>query len=95
MGGSLADHRSQSLTAALVDQADCLFAMTRDHLDALIDAAPDAHPRAFLLDPEGDDVPDPIGADHTTYRRTAETIERFLAKRLDQIGVPDPSNPGG
>jgi protein-tyrosine phosphatase len=89
MGGSLDGHRSRALTADLVHQADCLFAMTRDHLDALLDAAPDAHPRAFLIDPEGDDVPDPIGSDRPTYRRTAETIERILNQRLDQIGVPD------
>ena len=92
MGGSLDRHRSRRLTNELVHQADCLFAMTRDHLDALLDAAPDAQPRAFLLDPDGDDVPDPIGADHPTYRRTAESIERFLIQRLDQIGIPDLSN---
>jgi protein-tyrosine phosphatase len=92
MGGSLDRHRSRGLTAELVRQADCLFAMTADHLDALLDAAPDAQPRAFLLDPEGNDVPDPIGSDHPTYRRTAATMERMLARRLDQIGVPDLPN---
>jgi protein-tyrosine phosphatase len=92
MGGSLDRHRSRGLTAELVRQADCLFAMTADHLAALLDAAPDAQPRAFLLDPKGDDVPDPIGADHPTYRRTAASMERMLAQRLDQIGITDPSN---
>lgn len=89
MGGSLDRHRSRGVSPELVQQADCLFAMTIDHLDALLNAAPSAQPRAFLIDPDGNDVPDPIGADLPTYRRTAETIERMLAQRLDQIGIPD------
>jgi tRNA threonylcarbamoyl adenosine modification protein (Sua5/YciO/YrdC/YwlC family) len=89
MGGSLDRHRSRGVTPELVQQADCLFAMTMDHLDALLNAVPSAQPRAFLLDPDGNDVPDPIGADLPTYRRTAETIERMLSQRLDQIGIPD------
>jgi protein-tyrosine phosphatase len=93
MGGSLDRHRSRSVTPELVHQADCIFAMTIDHLDALLNAVPGAQPRAFLLDPEGNDVPDPIGADQPTYRRTAEAIEKMLARRLDQIGIPGDSGP--
>jgi protein-tyrosine phosphatase len=93
MGGSLDRHRSRGVTPELVHQADCVFAMTMDHLDALLNAVPAAQPRAFLLDPEGNDVPDPIGADQPTYRRTAEAIEKMLAQRLDQIGIPAAPGP--
>lgn len=87
MGGSLDAHRSRPATLDLVRQADHLFAMTGDHLDALLDAAPEIQSTARLLDPEGKDVPDPIGSDQITYRRTAEAIERMLALRLDEMGL--------
>ncbi|WP_165064709.1 Sua5/YciO/YrdC/YwlC family protein [Paludisphaera rhizosphaerae] len=91
MGGSLDAHRSRPATLELVRQADHLFAMTGDHLDALLDAAPDVEPSARLLDPEGNDVPDPIGSDQITYRRTAEAIERMLIHRLNELGLPPAS----
>ncbi|AMV39976.1 Sua5/YciO/YrdC/YwlC family protein [Planctomyces sp. SH-PL62] len=88
MGGTLDQHRSRPVSLDLLQQADRLFAMTSDHLEALLAAAPDAAAHSSLLDSEGGDVPDPIGADQLTYRRTAETIERLLARRLDELGVP-------
>ncbi|WP_165249737.1 Sua5/YciO/YrdC/YwlC family protein [Paludisphaera soli] len=88
MGGTLEQHRSRPVSVELLRQADRVFAMTLDHLDALLAAAPESAPHAFLLDPDGDDVPDPIGSDQPTYRRTAEAIERMLARRLDELGVP-------
>ncbi len=85
LGGSLENHRSRKLAANLVRQADCVFAMTADHLDALLDAVPDIEHRAFLLDPDGGDVADPVGLDHDTYRRTAKMIESMLERRLDEM----------
>jgi len=88
-GGSLEEHRSRPASVAMTRQADHLFAMTLDHLDVLADAAPELRARAELLDPDGGDVPDPYGADLPAYHQTAEVIERMLARRLDQIGVPN------
>jgi protein-tyrosine phosphatase len=87
LGGSLENHRSRKIASELVRQADCIFAMTIDHLDALLEAVPEVEPRAFLLDPAGGDVADPIGADHETYRRTAYMIEAMLEHRLDEMAV--------
>jgi protein-tyrosine phosphatase len=87
LGGSLETHRSRRVSLDLVRRADCIFAMTADHLDALLDAVPDAQSHTYLLDPEGSDVPDPIGADHHTYRQTAQTMERMLEERLRQMGL--------
>ena len=75
------------MTLDLVRRADCIFAMTADHLDALLDAVPEAQSHTYLLDPEGGDVPDPIGSDHHTYRQTAQTMERMLEERLRQMGL--------
>lgn len=87
IGGSLEAHRSRRVTLELVRRADCIFAMTADHLDALLDAVPDAQSHTYLLDPHGSDIPDPIGSDHQTYRQTALTMERMLEERLKQMGL--------
>ena len=55
-----------------------IFAMTIDHLEALLDLVPEVEPRTYLLDSAGGDVADPFGSDHDTYRRTAEIIEAML-----------------
>ena len=86
LGGSLENHRSRKLAANLVRQADCIFAMTNDHLDALLDVVPEVEHRTFLLDPAGGDVADPVGLDHDTYRRTAQMIGDMLERRLDEMG---------
>lgn len=87
-GSCLDRHQSRPISAEMARRADFLYAMTRDHLDILLGAAPDLRNRAELLDPSGGDVPDPFGADLPVYHQTAQTIERMLAQRLDQIGVP-------
>jgi protein arginine phosphatase len=87
MGGSLESHRSQRLTLDLIRQADCIFAMTADHLDSLLSAVPEARSHAYLLDPSGGDVPDPIGTDQKNYRQTATWIAELLEERLKQMGL--------
>ncbi|QEH34407.1 Low molecular weight protein-tyrosine-phosphatase YwlE [Aquisphaera giovannonii] len=87
LGGSLESHRSRRVTAELVRQADHLFAMTIDHLEALLSVVPEAEPYAMLLDPHGRDVPDPFGADQEVYRQTAGAIEAMLRERLREIGL--------
>ena len=87
MGGSLETHRSRRVTFDLVRRADCIFAMTADHLEALLEAVPEVESQAFLLDPQGGDVPDPFGSDQQTYRDTAAMIEKMLKERLDQLGI--------
>jgi L-threonylcarbamoyladenylate synthase len=87
LGGSLENHRSRRIAASLVRQADCIFAMTIDHLEDLLGTMPELQSRTFLLDPAGGDVADPVGCDHETYRRTAQIMESMLSQRLDELGV--------
>jgi protein-tyrosine phosphatase len=86
-GGSLSHHASRQVTLELVRQADHIITMTSDHLESLLDRVPDAAPRARLLHPNGDDVADPVGADRETYLQTAEAIEEYLERLLDDLGV--------
>ena len=87
LGGSLENHRSRRIAASFVRQADCIFAMTADHLEDLLGSMPEVESRTFLLDPAGGDVADPVGCDLETYRRTAQMIESMLNRRLDELGV--------
>ncbi|WP_165220459.1 arsenate reductase/protein-tyrosine-phosphatase family protein [Aquisphaera insulae] len=87
LGGNLGSHRSRRVTADLVRQADHLFAMTMDHLDALLDVVPEAAPHAMLLDPQGRDVPDPFGSDQEVYRQTAQAIEAMIRERLRELEI--------
>jgi L-threonylcarbamoyladenylate synthase len=86
-GGSLSEHSSRKLTADLVRAADVIIAMTNDHLESLLDQAPECSPRARLLHPHGDDVADPVGCDRETYVRTARAIEEYLDHLLGELGV--------
>jgi len=86
-GGSLHEHASRPITRDLIRHADLIVAMTNDHLEALLDQAPECAPRARLLHPEGGDVADPIGSDRETYLRTAQSIEQYLTRMLDDLGL--------
>jgi protein-tyrosine phosphatase len=66
-GGSLQQHTSRQLTQDLLRAADHVIAMTNDHLEALLDQAPECAPRARLLHPSGEDVDDPVGEVGLTY----------------------------
>jgi L-threonylcarbamoyladenylate synthase len=85
LGGSLETHVSRRISINQARQADCIFAMTGDHLNELLRIVPEVETRAFLLDPTGGDVTDPIGSDLEMYAQTARTIEAMLEQRLDEM----------
>ncbi len=83
LGGTLADHRTQPVTAALLEESDHVFVMTRSHLTTLQTWAPEAGDRIRQLDPSGRDIDDPIGGNKDDYRRVAEKLVAFLGGPLD------------
>ena len=84
-GASLDSHASRPLSPELVRLADRIIAMTRGHLEHLLDLCPEAADRSHLLDPDGHDLDDPIGGDLPTYRATADRIRRHLDALLDEL----------
>jgi protein-tyrosine phosphatase len=88
LGADLGHHLSRPLTAELAAQADYLVAMTRGHLMTLTDQLPRQGVRPRLLDPDGEDVPDPIGADQDTYRVCARRIRDLVDKLLPEVQQP-------
>ena len=90
-GIDISRHRSQPVSASLLQQADFIFTMTRDHRDMLLLLFPEAAPKIRLLrDGEAAkggraDVYDPIGGSVATYEACKEEIKHALAWVLDII----------
>lgn len=88
-GVSISDLRSQPLTAALVDRATHIFAMTGAHLETIHMLFPQGAEKTFLLrefEEPGTtvwrDVPDPIGLGREVYEDCARTIKNALPSVL-------------
>jgi glycine hydroxymethyltransferase len=84
-GTNISDLRSQPLTAALVDRATHIFAMTGAHLETIQTLFPQSAEKTFLLrefeEPGSTvwrDVPDPIGLGRDVYEDCARIIKNAL-----------------
>jgi protein-tyrosine-phosphatase len=91
-GIDISDLRSQMLSAALVDEADYIFGMTRSHVDAITLLYPQAAEKVFLLrefddtlDDYESDISDPIGGSYDIYARCRDQIEQGIASMLKFI----------
>jgi len=88
-GADIGDLRSQPLTAALVDRATHIFAMTGAHLETIQTVFPQGAEKSFLLrefEEPGTtvwrDVPDPIGLGREVYEDCARIISNALPSVL-------------
>jgi len=84
LGLDLTDHRSQPLTATLVDAAELIFCMTDNHRAAMVESYPHAADKVLLLDETGD-IDDPMGAEADTYRQVAARLENAIRHRLEHV----------
>ena len=85
-GIDLSDHFSAALSEEMVQQADYIFAMTQVHRETILRLSPSAEPKVRLL-LDGEDVRDPMGSEVEEYERCAQTIERGLRDRLQEVIV--------
>jgi glycine hydroxymethyltransferase len=88
-GVDISGLRSQPLTAALIDRATHIFAMTGAHLETIQMLFPHGPEKSFLLrefeEPDTTvwrDVPDPIGLGRDVYEVCARTIKNALPSVL-------------
>jgi len=81
IGIEISDYRSQPISDELVESADYIFAMTREHRRLIELFYPSAADRLFLVrEFEGSDtdVPDPIGQGRGVYDTCRDTIREAL-----------------
>src|SRR5213593_2540451 len=100
-GADIGDLRSQPLTAALVDRATHIFAMTGAHLETIQTVFPQGAEKSFLLrefEEPGTtvwrDVPDPIGLGREVYEDCARIIGRALPSVLAFVEQSELVRPG-
>lgn len=82
-------HRSQPLTSALVRQATVVYVMTHTHAKQAQTIAKslgaEHSKKVVILDPQGEDVPDPVGRGIEVYRQTAKKLMQLIELRLTEI----------
>ncbi len=71
-------HRARQLTPCMLREADLVLGMERNHIVAMIQLAPEARGKVFLLDKwlHGDDVPDPYRQQRAAFEHVHEIITR-------------------
>jgi protein-tyrosine phosphatase len=85
LGADLADHRSRPLSPGLVDASDRVIVMTRAQERILLEFAWDARDRISMLEPSGEDVPDPYLQPAEVYERTAGRIRGALETLVEEV----------
>ncbi len=84
LGIDLSGHRSQPLTAELVEESDLIVVMAESHRRHILEAFPDVEDRVCLIKSFGTskvpaDVSDPYGGSLNTYQRIRDEIDRALS----------------
>ena len=92
LGADLSEHVSQPLSADMVTAADFLLTMTRGHQAAVAMRFGRNGPEPRLLDPSGEDIADPVGADAHVYRDCARQILQHLQVLMREL-IPESTTP--
>lgn len=85
IGVESGQHASKPLTRSLIEQADVIFGLTASHVEAIVSMDASAAGKVMLLDPDGGDVPDPIGGPQALYNETAARMHDMIRRRLDEL----------
>lgn len=91
-GLDLSRHQSRAVTVDLVEKATHIFAMSRNHVAAILSDYPEADDKIYLISEfaaddrlRGRDLSDPFGGDLSEYRETLEHLEKMLPSVLAYI----------
>ena len=91
----ISDHESRPLTMELVNAADLIIGMTKDHKSVLLRQFPFEESKIKTISEWGGqdgDVTDPYGSDQTVYNQCAEQIYHLVEAGLASVpseGVGD------
>lgn len=80
-GIDLTPHRSQPVTATLLEEAEGILVMTPSHRQMLLTVGVDPA-RVYLPNPP---IPDPFGGDEEIYRRTRDALAAAVADWADTL----------
>ncbi len=80
IGIDLGDHRSQPVWEVGAD-ADVIYALSQEHLDAMASQWPDRADDIHLLRLDGASIADPYGLDLESYRKARDQIEVAINER--------------
>ncbi len=78
LGVSLEDHQSRYVNLDLLQHADAVLVMTKNHLDTIKNRFHDQKLPVQLLSFSGADISDPFGGDEITYSRCLAEIQENL-----------------
>ena len=85
LGRSARAHRAEPAIPEALARADRVYALTQSQLEILRSMLPPGRASSTdLLDPDGGDVPDPIGSNLEEYRRCRDHLARLIERRLDE-----------
>ena len=92
-------HRSRRLTIEMIDSADLIFVMEKNHLRQILSKVPAAKEKTFLLSDfhpefksEGVGIPDPMGMGEIFYENVIELIKTCCSEILSLIDVTSTEN---
>jgi len=78
LGYPVPNRGARELSSDLALEAAQIFAMTRWHMQQVLQKVPQARNRIRLLNPDGRDIVDPIGMDLDTYRDVGRIIQKSV-----------------
>ena len=84
----ISDHESRPLTMELVNAADLIIGMTKDHKSVLLRQFPFEEGKIKTISEWGGqdgDVTDPYGSDQTVYNQCAEQIYHLVEAGLTSV----------
>lgn len=88
-GIDLKSHRSKPLTKEMIDRADIILTMTRNHKNAILQMNPEVRDKVFTLKEYANmgllDVQDPFGLPVEEYKESAREIREALEKVIKRI----------
>ncbi len=84
-GVDISSHRSQPALPEDIAALDRVYALSARHLEALRLLLPPGRAKhCELLDPTGEEVPDPIGGPLEEYEKAAAAIRRMVERRMGE-----------
>lgn len=85
----ISSHVARQLTYEMIEEADLILTMTRQHKNAIISAVNKAADKTFTLKEyafgNDDDISDPYGRDYEVYKNCCAEIKECISKIIENL----------